>query len=143
MGYGIPAAVAAAICHPERTVVCFAGDGDFLMTAQEFATAVQYQAGFVAIVFNNSMYGTIRMHQERDYPARVYGTSLTNPDFSLYAQAFGGWGRAVTENSQINAALKEALEFARTARKPAVLELRVSQQTITPNLTIDQLRRKG
>jgi len=143
MGYGIPAAVAAAICHPERTVVCFAGDGDFLMTAQEFATAVQYQAGFVAIVFNNSMYGTIRMHQERDYPARVYGTSLTNPDFSLYAQAFGGWGRVVTENSQINAALKEALEFARTARKPAVLELRVSQQTITPNLTIDQLRRKG
>ena len=143
MGYGIPAAVAAAICHPERTVVCFAGDGDFLMTAQEFATAVQYQAGFVAIVFNNSMYGTIRMHQERDYPARVYGTSLTNPDFSLYAQAFGGWGRVVTENSQINAALQEALEFARTARKPAVLELRVSQQTITPNLTIDQLRNKG
>jgi len=140
MGYGIPAAVAASICHPERTVVCFAGDGDFLMTAQEFATAVQYQAGFVAIVFNNSMYGTIRMHQERDYPARVYGTNLTNPDFSLYAQAFGGWGCLVTENSQIEPALQQALEFARTARKPAVVELRVSQQTITPNLTIDQLR---
>jgi acetolactate synthase-1/2/3 large subunit len=143
MGYGVPAAVAAAICHPDRTVVCFAGDGDFLMTAQEFATAVQYQAGFVTIVFNNSMYGTIRMHQEREYPKRVYGTSLTNPDFSLYAQAFGGWGCVVTENSQIYAALNEALEFARTARKPAVVELRVSQQTITPNLTIDQLQHRN
>jgi len=143
MGYGIPAAVAASICHPDRTVVCFAGDGDFLMTAQEFATAVQYQAGFVAIIFNNSMYGTIRMHQERDYPARVYGTSLSNPDFSLYAKAFGGWGCVVNQNSEIRTALEEALTFAKTERKPAVVELRVSQQTITPNLTIDQLRTKG
>ncbi|NCX02410.1 MAG: thiamine pyrophosphate-binding protein [Betaproteobacteria bacterium] len=143
MGYGIPAAVAASICHPDRTVVCFAGDGDFLMTAQEFATAVQYQAGFVAIIFNNSMYGTIRMHQERDYPARVYGTSLSNPDFSLYAKAFGGWGCVVNQNSEIRTTLEKALTFARTERKPAVVELRVSQQTITPNLTIDQLRGKS
>ena len=140
MGYGIPAAVAAAICEPKRCVVCFAGDGDFLMTAQEFATAMQYQAGFVVIVFNNSMYGTIRMHQERDYPARVYGTSLSNPDFALYAKAFGGWGCLVVEHSQIRPALTEALAFAKSERKPAVVELRLSQQTITPNITLDQLR---
>ncbi|NBO12771.1 MAG: thiamine pyrophosphate-binding protein, partial [Betaproteobacteria bacterium] len=131
MGYGIPAAVAAAICYPERSVVCFAGDGDFLMTAQEFATAIQYQAGFVVIVFNNSMYGTIRMHQERDYPARVYGTNLVNPDFARYAEAFGGWGFVVTENDQIGQALEQALAFARSEKKPAVVELRLSQQIIT------------
>ena len=142
MGYGIPAAVAAAICEPERCVVCFAGDGDFLMTAQEFATAIQYRAGFVVIVFNNSMYGTIRMHQERDYPARVYGTGLTNPDFALYARAFGGWGCVVEEQVQIRPALTDALAFAKTERKPAVVELRLSQQTITPNLTLDQIRSK-
>jgi len=143
MGYGIPAAVAAAICYPERSVVCFAGDGDFLMTAQEFATAIQYQAGFVVIVFNNSMYGTIRMHQERDYPARVYGTNLVNPDFARYAEAFGGWGFVVTENDQIGQALEQALAFARSEKKPAVVELRLSQQIITPNLTIEQLRGKA
>ena len=140
MGYGVPAAVAAAICHPDRTVVCFAGDGDFLMTGQELATAVQYAAGFVVLVFNNGMYGTIRMHQEREYPARVYGTMLSNPDFARFAQSFGGWGRTLASNEGLREVLTEALQFAREERRPAVVELRIDAQTITPNLTLDRLR---
>jgi acetolactate synthase-1/2/3 large subunit len=98
MGYGVPAAVAAKLTHPERTVVCFAGDGDFLMNGQELATAVQYAAAVVFVVVNNGMYGTIRMHQERDYPARVYATSLRNPDFAQLAEhtGYGASGKAQT-----------------------------------------------
>ncbi len=81
MGYGVPAAIAAKIAAPERCVIAFAGDGDFLMTGQELATAVQYGAGVLILLFNNSMYGTIRMHQEREFPAREHGTRLVNPDF--------------------------------------------------------------
>jgi acetolactate synthase-1/2/3 large subunit len=92
MGYGYPAAVAAKLAEPKRSVLALCGDGDFLMTGQEIATAVQYGANFVAIVVNNGMYGTIRMHQEREYPGRVYGTDLRNPDFAAYARAFGGHG---------------------------------------------------
>ena len=140
MGYGVPAAVAAAITHPDRCVVCFAGDGDFLMTGQELATAVQYQAGFVVLVFNNGMYGTIRMHQEREYPARVYGTMLTNPDFAKYAESFGCWGASIDNNGHLEQVLAEALGFARSRRRPALVELRIDPQTITPNLTLDRLR---
>ena len=92
MGYGVPAAVAAALVHPDRQVVCFAGDGCFLMTGQELATASQYGADLTVIVANNGMYGTIRMHQERHYPERVYGTGLANPDFAMLARSFGGLG---------------------------------------------------
>jgi len=95
MGYGVPAAVAMKRLHPERTVVAFAGDGDFLMTGQEFATAVQYGLPIIVLVVDNGMYGTIRMHQERDYPGRVVGTQLQNPDFAAYARAFGGFGATV------------------------------------------------
>ena len=92
MGYGVPAAVAAKIMFPERVVVAMAGDGDFLMTGQELATAVQHDAAIVVLVVNNGMYGTIRMHQERHYPGRVSGTDLVNPDFAALARAFGAHG---------------------------------------------------
>ncbi len=140
MGYGVPAAVAAAISAPQRTVVCFAGDGDFLMTGQEIATAAQHGAGPVFIVFNNSMYGTIRMHQERDYPARVLGTTLANPDFARYAEAFGGFGTHVERTEEFESALKAALAFAREKRRPALIELTVDPQAITPNLTLEAIR---
>jgi acetolactate synthase-1/2/3 large subunit len=140
MGYGVPAAVAAAIAAPERTVVCFAGDGDFLMTGQEIATAVQYQAAPVFIVFNNGMYGTIRMHQEREYPSRVLGTSLVNPDFARYAEAFGGFGARVERTEEFQPALEAALAFASERRRPAIIELKVDPQAITPNATLDAIR---
>jgi len=140
MGYGVPAAVAAALTAPERTVVCFAGDGDFLMTGQELATAAQYDGGLLVIVFNNGMYGTIRMHQERDYPDRVLGTTLTNPDFVKLAQAYGGFGAHVARTEAFEPALREALAFIGEKRRPAVIELAVDPQAITPNLTLDAIR---
>ena len=95
MGYGLPAAIAAKLAHPTRAVVNFQGDGDFLMTGQELATAVQYALPIVTIIANNGMYGTIRMHQEREYPRRVIGTTLVNPDFAAYARSFGAEGDTV------------------------------------------------
>ena len=106
MGYGYPAAVAAKLAHPERTVLAVCGDGDFLMNGQELATAVQYGAAFVALVVNNGMYGTIRMHQEREYPGRVFGTELRNPDFAAYARAFGGHGETVERTEDFAAGLR-------------------------------------
>ena len=101
MGYGVPAAVAAKILDPRRTVVCIAGDGDFLMTGQELATAVQEEAAIVVLVVNNGMYGTIRMHQERHYPGRVSGTDLVNPDFAALARAFGAHGADRRANNRL------------------------------------------
>ena len=101
MGYGVPAAVAAKLVHPERQVVCVAGDGDFLMAANELATAVQYGAPVVVLVLDNGMYGTIRMHQERHYPGRVSGTELGNPDFAALAEAFGCHGEAVARTEDV------------------------------------------
>jgi acetolactate synthase-1/2/3 large subunit len=140
MGYGVPAAVAAAISQPERTVVCFAGDGDFLMNGQELATASQHGAGPVVIVFDNGMYGTIRMHQEREYPAHVIGTALENPDFAKYGEAFGGFGARVERTGEFEAAMKAALAHTRTKRRPAVIHLKVDPQAITPNATLDAIR---
>lgn len=108
MGYGVPAAVAAALRHPERTVVALAGDGDFLMNGQELATAVQYGCEMLVILVDNSTYGTIRMHQEREFPARVCGTSLANPDFAALAQAYGGWGKRIETTEQFVSGLEEA-----------------------------------
>jgi acetolactate synthase-1/2/3 large subunit len=108
MGYGVPAAVAAALRHPERTVVALAGDGDFLMNGQELATAMQYGADLLVILVDNSAYGTIRMHQEREFPARVSGTTLHNPDFAALAAAYGGWATRVETTDQFIAALAEA-----------------------------------
>jgi acetolactate synthase I/II/III large subunit len=136
MGYGVPAAVAAKALSPESTVVCFAGDGDFLMSGQELATAVQYELPIVVIVVNNGMYGTIRMHQERQFPGRVVGTDLVNPDFAAYARAFGAHGETVTET----AAFPDAFERALAAGTPAVLELRIDPEAINPRTTLTAIR---
>jgi len=136
MGYGVPAAVAAKLVHPERLVVCFTGDGDFLMTGQELATAVQYELPLVILLANNGMYATIRMHQERRYPGRVVGTDLQNPDFAAYARAFGAHGEVVERTEDF----PEAFERARQAGRPALLELRVDPEQITPRATIAAIR---
>lgn len=108
MGYGVPAAVAAALHYPERTVVAVAGDGDFLMNGQELATAAQYGADLIVVVVDNGAYGTIRMHQEREYPGRVSATNLANPDFAMLGAAFGGWSAKATTTAEFIAALEEA-----------------------------------
>lgn len=119
MGYGLPAAVAAKIEHPERTVVCFAGDGCFLMNGQELATAVQYRAAVIVVVVNNGMYGSIRMHQERHYPHHVWGTELANPDFAALARAYGAHGETVEKTEDFPAALARAGGGARRADRAA------------------------
>jgi acetolactate synthase-1/2/3 large subunit len=139
MGYGFPAAVAAQRLHPDRTVVCVAGDGDFLMTGQEFATAVQYGLPVVTIIFDNGMYGTIRMHQERHYPGRVTGTALTNPDFAAYARAFGGFGAMVEKTEDFAAAFKAAKDSG----KPSIIHLKVDPQSLTPAASLDAIRAKA
>jgi acetolactate synthase-1/2/3 large subunit len=136
MGYGVPAAVAAKIVHPERIVVALAGDGDFLMTGQELATAVQYDVAVITLVVNNGMYGTIRMHQERHYPGRVFGTDLVNPDFAALARAYGAFGATVAETDEFPAAFEEAL----TSGGPALLELRVDPEALTPRQTLSEIR---
>ncbi|WP_137939408.1 thiamine pyrophosphate-binding protein [Chitinivorax sp. B] len=138
MGYGVPAAVAAKITQPSRTVVAFAGDGCYMMNGQELATAVKYGASVIFIVVNNGMFGTIRMHQEREYPERVMATSLVNPDFVALAKAYGAHGELVTETGQFAVAFERAL----TAGKPALIEIQVDPEAITPNTTINQLRGK-
>lgn len=136
MGYAVPAAVGAAIAFPQRQVVAFVGDGGFLMTGQELATALHHGAAPIVIVFNNSMYGTIRMYQERSYPGRIVGTALTNPDFARYIEAFGGHGEVVTETAQFAPAFRRAAASGR----PAVIELRTDPEQITSRATITQLR---
>jgi len=136
MGYGVPAGIAAKLVHPGRTVVTFAGDGDFLMTGQEFATAMAYFAGVIFLVVNNGMYGTIRMHQERNYPGRVSGTALHNPDFAAYARAFGGYGAIVERTEDFPAAFEEA----RASGLPAILELRIDPDAITPKQSLSEIR---
>ncbi|MEL7446485.1 MAG: thiamine pyrophosphate-binding protein [Pseudomonadota bacterium] len=108
MGYGVPAAVAASLRHPERTVVAVAGDGDFLMNGQELATAAQYDCNLIVLVVDNGAYGTIRMHQEREYPERVSATKLSNPDFAALGAAFGAWSASVATNAEFEAALSQA-----------------------------------
>jgi acetolactate synthase-1/2/3 large subunit len=136
MGYSVPAAVAAKIAAPGRTVVAIAGDGEFLMNGQEFATAMQYGAAIIVLVVNNGMYGTIRMHQEREYPGRVSGTELSNPDFAAYARAFGGHGETVERTADFAPAFQRAM----ASGKPAVLELRIDPEAITPSATLSGLR---
>ncbi|HEY8772936.1 MAG TPA: thiamine pyrophosphate-dependent enzyme [Gaiellaceae bacterium] len=136
MGYGIPAAVAAKLLHPGRIAVCVSGDGDFLMSGHELATAMQYDAAVVVLVVNNGMLGTIRMHQERQFPGRVVGTDLVNPDFVAYARAFGAHGAFVERTEDFADAFEEALAAAR----PALLELRVDPEAITPRATLTEIR---
>jgi acetolactate synthase I/II/III large subunit len=136
MGYGVPAAVAAKIAAPGRMVVSFAGDGCFLMNGQEFATAVQHGANIVIIVVDNGMYGTIRMHQERDYPTRVHGTELKNPDFAAYARAFGGHGETVESTADFAPAFERAV----AAGKPAIIHLKTDPEALTSRMTLSKLR---
>jgi acetolactate synthase-1/2/3 large subunit len=143
MGYAVPAGVAAKIVDPQRTVITFAGDGEFMMTGQELATAVQYGAGVIILVFNNNMFGTIRMHQERDYPGRVSGTGLHNPDFAALARAYGGQGEIVEKTEQFGEALSRALAFTKERQLPAVIELRYDGNLITPNATLETIRKNA
>lgn len=140
MGCGVPSAIAAKLQHPDTTVVCFAGDGDFLMTGQELATATQFGAGIVVLLFNNGMYGTIRMHQEKHFSARVHGTALVNPDFVALTAAYGGRGWLVTQTAQFETALAEALAYAASAKRPALIEIIVDPNIITPGTTITAMR---
>jgi acetolactate synthase-1/2/3 large subunit len=139
MGYGLPAAIAAKLAHPDRAVVCFAGDGCFQMTCQEFGTAVQYGADVIVIVCNNGIYGTIRMHQERHYPGRVSGTELVNPDFAAWARAYGAHGERVERTEDF------ADAFARAAKagKPAIIELVLDPEALSPRLTLSDLVAAG
>ncbi|WP_372619319.1 thiamine pyrophosphate-dependent enzyme [Falsiroseomonas sp.] len=136
MGYGVPAAIGAAITHPGRCVLCFVGDGGALMTGQELATAFHHGAAPIIMVFNNGMYGTIRMYQERTYPGRVSGTALTNPDFARFIESFGGHGEVVTRTEE----LVPAFERARASGKPAIIEVRTNPEQVTNRATISQLR---
>lgn len=136
MGYGFPAAVAASLEHPDKTVVCFAGDGCFQMTLNELSTARQYGATPIVIVANNGRYGTIRMHQERHYPARVSGTDLFNPDYAALARAYGGHGEIVTKTADFPAAFQRA----QAAKTVAIIELALDPQALTPGASLDTIR---
>lgn len=136
MGYGVPAAVGIKRLYPERTVISINGDGDFLMSAQEFATAIQHELPIVCIVADNASYGTIRMHQERDFPGRVSATDLKNPDFAAYARCFGGFGVTVEKTEEFPA----ALETARAANVASIIHLKISTDAISPGLTLSAIR---
>lgn len=138
MGYGTPGAVAAKLMFPEREVIAFAGDGCFMMNGQEFATAMQYGAAIIVIVVNNGMYGTIRMHQEREYPGRVSGTDLVNPDFAALARAYGGHGETVCATAEF----EPAFARARQCGKPALIEIRLDPEALTPARTLSDIRHK-
>jgi len=139
MGYGFPAALGLQTLYPDRTVVCVAGDGDFLMTGQDFATAVQYELPIVIVLYDNSLYGTIRMHQEREYPGRVIATHLRNPDFADYAKAFGGFGVRVERTEDFPA----AFEAARKSVKPSIVHLKVDPEALTPGMSLSAIRDKA
>ncbi|HBK44002.1 MULTISPECIES: thiamine pyrophosphate-binding protein [unclassified Polynucleobacter] len=136
MGYGLPAAIAAKLLYPSRTAVCFAGDGCFLMTGQELATAVQYGANIIVIVVNNNMYGSIRMHQERHYPGNVWATSLNNPHFVDLAKSYGAYAESISDAKDFEAAFKRAL----ASNKPALIEVLTDPNALTPRLTVQDLR---
>ncbi|HYG42539.1 MAG TPA: thiamine pyrophosphate-dependent enzyme, partial [Bordetella sp.] len=139
MGYGVPAAIAAKLHHPDRQVVCLAGDGCFLMTSQELATVHRHGLAIVFIVFNNGMYGTIRMHQETNYPGRPIGTDLSNPDFVMYAQSFGLHAERVTHGAEFAPALQRAL----AAPGAALIELEIESEILTPRATLSELRERA
>jgi acetolactate synthase-1/2/3 large subunit len=139
MGYGVPAAVAAKLVHPGRIVVGFCGDGGFMMTGQELMTAVSEGVGPIILLFNNAMYGTIRMHQERRFPGRVVGTALKNPDFAALIRAYGGFGAVVARTEEFAPAFEEAVASGR----PAVIELRMDPEIITTRTTLTTLRRQA
>ena len=132
MGYGVPAAIAAKLIHPHRAVIAFAGDGCFLMSCQELATAVRYQLAIIFLVINNGSFGTIRMHQERRYPDRVYGSNLTNPDFVALARAFGLSAERVERTQEFWSIFERAQQTA----GPMLIELVTDPEYITPETTV-------
>ena len=139
MGYGVPAAVAAKLVHPDRLVVGFCGDGGFMMTGQELATAALEGTGPIILVFNNSMYGTIRMHQERRFPGRVVGTALRSPDFLALAQAYGVFGASITSTADF----APALEKAASSSRASIIELKMDPEVITTRTTLSEIRRQA
>jgi len=136
MGYGVPAAVAATIVHPDRPVLSFSGDGCFLMNGQEIATAAQYALKPIFFVINNGMYGTIRMHQEREYPTRVSGTTLTNPDFAALGRAYGLHSEKVERTEDFAGAFARARQSGRAA----LVELRLDPEAISTRISLSRLR---
>jgi acetolactate synthase I/II/III large subunit len=136
MGYGVPAAVAAKALEPGRTVIAFAGDGCFMMNGQEFATAIQYRLPIIVVVVDNGMYGTIRMHQEREYPGRVSATALTNPDFAALARAYGGHGETVRRTEEFPA----ALDRAGASGLPSIIHCLIDPEAITPARSLSEIR---
>ncbi|CBS90349.1 thiamine pyrophosphate-binding protein [Azospirillum lipoferum] len=139
MGYGLPAAIAAKLQHRTRDVLCFAGDGCFQMTGLEFGTAVQEGAAVIVLLVDNGMYGTIRMHQEREYPGRVSGTQLKNPDFAAFARAYGGHGETVETTDQF----APAFERARASGLPAIIHIKLDPEALTPSRTLSEIRAAG
>ena len=136
MGYGFPAAISASIAHPDRTVVCLAGDGCFQMTCNEMSTAVQHRAKPIVVVMNNGRYGTIRMHQEKTYPGRVSGTALANPDYVALARAYGGHGELVTRSEDF----PDAFARAQAAGTVAVIECQVDEEALATGATLSAVR---
>ncbi|HTQ33632.1 MAG TPA: thiamine pyrophosphate-dependent enzyme, partial [Stellaceae bacterium] len=139
MGYGVPAAVAAKLARPNSIVVGFCGDGGFLMTAQEIATSLAEGPGPIILIFNNAMYGTIRMHQERRFPGRISGTNLKNPDFVALARAYGAFTASVARTEEFAPAFEEAI----AAKRAAIIELKVDPEMITTRTTLSALRRQA
>src|SRR5450432_697308 len=139
MGYGFPAALAMKTLHPDRAVVCIAGDGDFLMTGQDFMTAVQDSLPVIVVIADNGLYGTIRMHQERDYPGREVATALKNPDFVAYAKAFGGFGVRVDKTADFPA----AFAAAQKSGMPSIIHLKIDPEALTINATLSAIREKS
>jgi len=139
MGYGLPAAIAASLAEPGRTVLCFAGDGDFQMTCQELATAAQHGATPLILILDNGIYGTIRAHQERQFPARVFGTTMVNPDFTALAHAYGLHAEKADTTAAFAAAFDRAL-VATKAGTGAVVTLAIAAEAIAPRQRISTLR---
>jgi len=137
MGYGVPAAIAGKLAQPQVPVICYTGDGDFMMTCQELATAVQYNIPIIIILANNGTYGTIRMHQEREYPDRVSGTSLNNPDFAAMATSFGAHGETVRKTVDFEGAFSRALN----SNKPALINCLIEADAITPQTTLAKIKK--
>ena len=139
MGYGVPAAVSMKTIHPGRTVLAINGDGDFLMNGQEFATAIQYGRAIICIVMDNSTFGTIRMHQEREYPGRVSGADLRNPDFAAMARSFGGFGATVLKTEEFAPAFRAAQDSG----LPAIIHVKFDADGISPTTTLSAIRKKA
>jgi len=136
MGYGVPAAIGVKRLYPDRTVVAISGDGDFLMNGQDFATAIQFDAPIIVIIADNGLFGTIRMHQEREYPGRISATTLRNPDFAAYARAFGGFGVTVESTADFPAAFRAAEKSG----QPAIIHLKIDPEAITPTMSLTKIR---